>query len=265
MENKKIVYLEDAEALAGEKLDRYGLNAKQRRQRKKDQNIETLKKLSPWFTWLILGVLTGVGLYLVKGKLSLDEKLVKNMNIFFCIPIGIAWCFIPFLIFKGLIKKISAKILTVLSGKKVPYEILPFTRPNGSPAHSEHKDFIRCPRCGYKLNIIEFETNNGKIYEMKPHVFKNDYGYTSEPFDLPTASTPLEEHTVYKCTRCAFSFKASYHGKYDFNAKYRDLACHTIINTNKILPLSENVKMDAEAEKILKAYAHTRTSFIFRK
>ena len=146
-ENRKPVYLEEAEELCGEKLDRYGLNAKQRKQRKKDANTEILKKLSPIFTWLILGILTGVALFFLKDKLSLDEKVIDYMNIFFCCIVGICWWFIPFLIFKGLIKKIFGKLFVVLQGKKVPYELMPFTRPNGSPAHSQHRDFIRCPRC----------------------------------------------------------------------------------------------------------------------
>ena len=262
-ENRKPVYLEEAEELCGEKLDRYGLNAKQRKQRKKDANTEILKKLSPIFTWLILGILTGVALFFLKDKLSLDEKVIDYMNIFFCCIVGICWWFIPFLIFKGLIKKIFGKLFVVLQGKKVPYELMPFTRPNGSPAHSQHRDFIRCPRCGYKLEIIDFETNNGTIYEMKKFAFKDDYGYQSAPFDLPCAATPLVEHTSYKCTRCNFSFKASYHGEYTYNSKYGGTKGYTIIHTNKIIPLSENVKMDAEAEKILKPYVTTTSSFIY--
>ena len=266
-ENKKSIYLEELEESSGQKLDRYGLTPEHRKQYEKDKKLDKLKKKLPIYIWLIVGALTGVALFLCKPYLSLDETQIKTMNVVVCMIAGICWWGIPLLIFKHKLTNLFTKMLDKKKSKNtIKYEILPFTKPNGSPEGSNHKDFIRCPFCGHKLEITESYSNNGKIYEFKLYVQKDLQGNTiSAPFNKLVPSSPLEEHTSYKCSHCNFAFKSSYKGEYHYDSKYVDMSRHTINHTNKITPLSENVKMDEEAENILKPYENTKTSLIFKQ
>lgn len=256
-ENKKIVYLEEAEEVAGQRLDRYGLTPEQRKQYKKDNRPKNLEKIIIISVWLLLGVLTGVVLLLLRNTMLFDEVQRKNMNVAMCFVAGLCWWGMLILIFlkpikrlfKTLSEKLKKKDKLGLKDEVVKYEVLPFIQSNGSPAHSHHKDFIRCPICGHKLEIIDSYSNNGKIYEKL------------ESSEI-TPATPLEEHTSYKCFHCSFSFKACYKGEYKFNTRNEDNSKHTIVHTNEIVSLNENVKMDSEAKKILKPYIGKKTTNI---
>lgn len=264
-ENKKPKYLEELEETSTEKLDRYGLTPIQRKQYEKDKKLDKLKTKLPIYLWLLVGIITGILLFLSKPYLSLDKTQIKTMSIPVCIIAGICWWIIPLLIFKN---KLTNKFTKIIDNKKakstIKYELLPFTTPKGSPKGSNHKDFIRCPLCGHKLKQIENFSNGEKIYEYKFFVEKDQYGNTiSAPYESIVPASPLEEHTSYKCSHCNFSFKASYKGEYHFNSKYTGMSCNTIIHTNNITPLSKDVKMDEEAENILKPYVNTKTTKIF--
>lgn len=276
-EKKKPIYLEELEESTGQKLDRYGLTKIQRKQFEKDKKLDKLKSKLPIYLWLIVGAITGVILYFCKPYLPLDETQIENINIIACIVIGICWWGIIFLIFKH---KLTEKFTKIIENKKakstIKYELLPFTKSNASTKGSYHKDFIRCPLCGHKLEVIDSYSNGVKLYKFTDHVWKEGDRVISKSFKMIEGSDDtLEEHTSYKCTHCDFSFKASYVGKYHLNTE-KPLAnteidistntdyMHTIIDTNSITVLDEKIKIDKEAEDILAHYTSTKTRRIFQ-
>ena len=258
-ENKKPIYLEELEETSGQKLDRYGLTPEQRKQYEKDKKLDKLKTRLPIYIWLLVGVITGVVLYLCKPLFSLDETQIKTMNIVVCMVAGIAWWGIFLLIFKRKLTNMFTKIIDKKkANNKIKYELLPFTKSNNSPK-TQHKEFIRCPLCGHKLKITDTYSNDGKIYETKLFVEKDKYGITvSEPFKMLIPSKPLEEHTCYKCSHCDFSFKASYKGEYVKDDRIVNVKKYSVVHTNKISLLDDKVKMDEEAENILKPYENKK-------
>ncbi|MBQ8845246.1 MAG: hypothetical protein IJ008_04465 [Clostridia bacterium] len=262
-EKKKVIYLEDAEEITGQKLDRYGLTSKQSKQYKKSGNTKNIKKIVIISIWLVLGILTGVILFLLKDSLLFDDTQRKNMNIFMCLITGICWWGLLVLIFLKPINMLLAKISEKIkkkAGEVGEFEPLPFTQPNGSPEHSNHKDFIRCPICGHKLEVIDSYSNEGKIYEIN-----NEGGTSSDLVAQIDEATPLEEYTSYRCYHCTFSFKACYKAEYKYDLQAADNAKCTVVHTNEIVPLNDNVKLDSEAKKILKPYIGTKITLINKK